>query len=161
MQQRRETVVVNPELIGVMLQRLARLRRTPIPDFQDIALWRRLTVGAIRIAALRNRPIVVPMAFDNVNYLTEVRDGLASAGLTAHHVCLVAPQDIVPERLRQRGANDVRDEWQYRRASECCIVHTSSTFATHVDAAEQSPLQVAGAVLRAWDSARGVDMART
>lgn len=60
------------------------------------------------------------------------------------HVCLVAPEEVVHERLRGRGADPAKHEWRYRRASECCRAHASGeAFATRVDATDRDPEQLA------------------
>ncbi|HVE70952.1 MAG TPA: AAA family ATPase [Thermoanaerobaculia bacterium] len=118
-------VLFDPEPAGVVLQRIRR-----VDDFQDLRLWRRLTILGIRVARLLARNVVVPMAFSNADYLREIRDGVARFDPDVRHVCLVAPYDIVLARLRQRGAG----EWEERRARECCDAHVRPEFASQIDA---------------------------
>src|SRR5687768_517725 len=85
------TVLFDPEIIGIALQRLARLAGRKIDDFQDLLLWRRLTVAGLRVTRLLWPNVVVPMAFSNAAYLQEIRAGLDRFETRVFHVCLVAP----------------------------------------------------------------------
>ena len=120
-------VLFDPEPLGVALQRLCR-----VDDFQDLAVWRRLTVLLIRCVRVFRSNVVVPMAFSNVAYLDELRERVSRFEPDVLHFCLVAPFDVVRERLRTRGAN--AGEWELRRARECCDAHGDPCFAMQIDA---------------------------
>lgn len=120
-------VLFDPEPIGIVLQRLRR-----VDDFQDLALWRRLTLLGLRLTRLVRPNVVVPMAISNAAYLTELRDGASRFDPHVLHVCLVAPFEVVQERLRGRGKDN--GEWGMRRARECCDAHAHPRFAVQVDA---------------------------
>jgi broad-specificity NMP kinase len=126
-------IVFDPELIGIPLQRI-----TGVDDFQDLRLWRWLTVAALRIARLFFGNVVVPMAISDPAYLIRGRDVV--------HVCLVAPVEVVYERLAKRGRD--AGEWERRRAEECCVAHQRPEFARQVNA-EGTPEEIANAILRA------------
>lgn len=132
-------VLFDPELIGMALQRVRR-----VDDFQDLALWRRLTIAGLRATRLVWPNVVVPMAFSNLAYLDEVRDGLRRFEPRVLHVCLVAPLAVVEERLRSRKA----EAWAFRQAAECCRAHARDEFAVHIDAT-RTPEEIAGEILRA------------
>lgn len=120
-------VLYDPELAGIALQRMTR-----VDDFQDLRLWRRMTIAALRLARLGFRSVVVPMAFSNPAYLDEIRAGARRFDPHVVHVCLVAPVDVVHTRLRGRGKD--ASAWELRRAEECCAVHSAAAFAMQVDA---------------------------
>jgi len=132
------SVIYDPELLGMTMQRALRLVGVRVDDFQDLWLWRRLTIVALRVARLTSLHVIVPMAISNRDYLRE----LQRIGLI--HVCLVAPVEEVHARLRARGA---ASEWEFRRAAECCDVHRGEEFAMHV-AADSSPDQIADELLQ-------------
>jgi hypothetical protein len=129
-----KSVVFNPELIGVVLQRSGRLAGRSIEDFQDLPSWRKLCVLGIRAAAALRSHVIVPMAFSNEAYLREIRAGIGRFEPRALHFCLVAPFTVVSERLRRRSGNGAGSdmEWEYRRAAECCAAHASASFAERV-----------------------------
>src|SRR5215212_700270 len=88
-------LLFDPELIGMALQRLGRLTGRRIDDFQDLRMWRRLTVAGLRIARRFRPNIIVPMAISNVAYLDELRAGISAFEPRLVHVCLVAPVEVV------------------------------------------------------------------
>jgi chloramphenicol 3-O-phosphotransferase len=137
-------VILNPEYIGYLLQRLPA--RT-LDDFQDSPAWRSLTIAAARTLG-RFRPIVIiPMAFTNVEYLDQLRSALSQSG-TVFHFCLVAPLSTVQARLAARGepVSDPRRAWVHRRAAECCAVHAGRAFGIQVEATDRAPSEIAAEI---------------
>jgi cytidylate kinase len=134
------TMIFDPELIGFVLQRVRR-----VDDFQDLAMWRRLVVLGIRIMRIFRRHVIVPMAFSNLVYLEEIRSGIGRFEADVRHFCLVAPLQVVRERLTGRGHKDV--DWQLRRASECCVAHGDAAFAEHIPTDGVTAEQVAERLL--------------
>jgi chloramphenicol 3-O-phosphotransferase len=110
-------------------------------------MWRRLTIAGLRSLSHVRSCIVVPMTFSNLEYLQEVREGIAAGGREVRHVCLVAPLAVVHERLRRRGSHSGRSPWTWRRAAECCAAHASPAFALHVDASTRTPAEIATRIL--------------
>jgi hypothetical protein len=143
------SIVLNPEPIGVVLQRAGRMVGMTIDDFQDLALWRRLTVLAVRTARIIRPNVIVPMAFSNSAYLREIRSALSVLDGRVIHFCLVAPVEVVHARLRFRGAHPRRNEWEYRRASECCAAHVAPEFFRQVPAAGREPDAIAEELIAA------------
>ena len=139
-------VLYDPELIGIALQRLLRLTGRTVGDFQDLRVWRKLTIAAIRVMRLFSANVVVPMAFSNEEYLQEIRRGLQRFEPHVLHFCLVAPIAVVEERLRRRGVPERHAQWLFRRASECCVAHRSGEFAMHVDAANRTAQEIANTI---------------
>nr|MDQ3282054.1 hypothetical protein [Acidobacteriota bacterium] len=135
-------VLYDPELAGMAMQRMTR-----VADFQDLRLWRRFTVGALRATRIARPNVIVPMAFSNIDYLREIQRGIARFEPDAYHVCLVAPLSVVEERLRTRRLQPKDAAWQFRRAAECCAVHGDPAFATHINAADRTVREVAGEIL--------------
>ena len=128
-------VLFNPELIGSALQRSLRLVGRDVYDFQDLPSWRRWTIAGLRTTRKFFTNIVVPMAFSNVEYLEQIRRGIRRFEPDVPHFCLVAPVEVVHDRIRRRGG----EPWAYKRASECCMAHESEAFAIRVDAGDRTP----------------------
>jgi hypothetical protein len=143
------TILFDPEIIGIGLQRLATLARpsSPVQDFQDLVAWRRLTVAGLRLARWRSPNVIVPMAISNPAYLEQLRQGVSRFDERVLHYCLVAPVNVVHSRLKYRGADPTRDSWQFRRASECCQAHRSGTFAVQVDTSRRTPESIASILI--------------
>lgn len=140
-------LLYDPELLGFVLQRGARLFGRRVVDFQDLAAWRRLTIVALRLLRRFRRTIIVPMAFSNAQYLQEIRDGVARFEPAQLHACLIAPVDVVQQRRQTRRITAEDEAWQARRAAECCVAHRAEAFAIHVDA-ERPPEDIADEIVR-------------
>lgn len=147
-------VIFDPEWIGIVLQRLLRLFGRDVDDFQDLRLWRRLTVAGLRVTRMLYRNVVVPMAFSDAAYLDEIRAGILRFEPDLHHVCLVAPIDVVYERLRRRCLRPVDEAWQFRRAAECCAVHDQDRFAVQVRAEEGRVEEIVREIVAVVEAAR-------
>jgi predicted kinase len=135
--------IFDPERIGFVLRRLPRfvpLAGRGTDDFQDLALWRSLTVRAARARARRASVLLVPMAFSNRAYLDEIRAGIARGGSDVRHFCLTAAVEVVHARLRARGGAGA---WELRRAAECCAAHADPSFAEQIPTAGRSAQAVA------------------
>jgi chloramphenicol 3-O-phosphotransferase len=137
-------VLYDPEIIGIALQRTARLFGRNVPDFQDLRSWRGLTVVALRIVRLFRKNVIVPMAFSNASHLQEIREGIKPS----LHFCLVAPLEVVEQRLQTRTLSAADAAWQFRRAAECCAVHPDAIFATQIDAGHRTVHVIANDIAR-------------
>lgn len=142
-------VLYDPEIVGIALQRLARMVGWKVADFQDLRLWRWLTVGALRVVRVFRQNVVVPMAFSDAGYLREIRAGIGRFESREFHFCLVAPIEVVQQRLRQRQLDSADAAWQSRRAAECCAVHHADDFATQVDTTGRDVSEISEEILRA------------
>ena len=142
-------ILYDPELAGIAMQRVVR-----VEDFQDLKIWRRFTILALRATRLLWPNVIVPMAFSNVDYLREIQSGVARFESRSYHVCLVAPVEVVYDRLRTRRLEPRDAEWQFRRAAECCVAHQQPAFAAHVHAADRSVSEIADEILRLVNKAR-------
>jgi hypothetical protein len=132
-------VLYDPEPLGILLQRLRR-----VDDFQDLALWRRLTLLALRLARRFRPNVIVPMAFSDAEILAELRDGAARFDPRVLHFCLTAPFDVVQSRLLARGHD--AGAWELRRARQCCHAHSQPRFALQLDA-QRDPSTIVSDIL--------------
>lgn len=141
-------VLYDPELIGIALQRTARLFGREVVDFQDLRLWRWLTIAALRVVRMFRTNVIVPMAFSEPRYLQEIQSGIGRFEPRQFHFCLVAPLAVVEQRLQSRQLDGADAAWQYRRAAECCAVHGDAVFAPQVNAANRSIEEIAEEIVR-------------
>jgi hypothetical protein len=140
------SLVFDPEKIGFILRRIpgwVPLAGRQRGDFQHLPLWRRLSIQGIRAARLLRPVVIVPMAFSELAYLREVRQGVARFDRQVLHFCLVAPLPVVHQRLLGRGEDRERSSWQFRRAAECCAVHANPAFAEQIATEAATAGQVA------------------
>lgn len=149
------SVIYDPELAGFILRRLPPrmlgLSQQPA-DYQDMALWRLVTRKGARLAHLFASTVIIPMAFTNRQYMDELAASLSSKG-DVRRVCLVAPLEVVRERLQRRANAEGRNltEFELSRSKECVMAHANTIFGTPIDATR--PLsQVVDAVVAATSS---------
>lgn len=133
------SVIFDPEWAGVALMRAARLIRfqgSGTDDFQDIHLWRRLTVAGSKISRwLFSGPVIVPMTFTQRAYFDEVVVGLNQVDPEVKVFCLKANLTTVKQRLAQRGTdNEERAaKWIARRIIECAEAHQDLHFGEPIE----------------------------
>jgi predicted kinase len=137
--------IFDSEWIGFVLHRLPGGR---VSDFQHLAVWRYLTVRGARLVGRFRSPVIIPMTFSELAYLEEVRSGLARSNRPVLHFCLMAPLEVIRERLALRGelSDDPRYAWVHRRAAECCVAHRAKDFSIHLSTETRSPAAIAAAL---------------
>ena len=93
----------DPEYVGYLL---ARVVPGQVDDFQDMPLWRELTVQTLS-GLERDYPgtWIVPMTLVHSAYRKEIHGGLRALGHTLHHAILWVPEPV----LRQRIDDDEND----------------------------------------------------
>ncbi|UYN98909.1 MAG: AAA family ATPase [Devosia sp.] len=139
--------ISDPEQVGFVLRRLPAWlighRRQP-DDYQDMALWRSLIVHQARLVHLRSKMVIVPMAFTNLAYLDAFSAALAQTA-PVRRICLVAPLDVVRQRLAGRVAREGREmnAFELRRSAECVAAHVDPAFGEKVDASGSAEAIVA------------------
>ena len=138
--------IADPEDVGFVLHRLpswALGLRERADDYQDMALWRRLIVVQARLVHRLAPVVIVPMAFTNRDYFAAFADALGETAPVVK-ICLVAPLDVVRDRLTRRALSEGRSglgEFELRRSAECVAAHADPFFGVPVDAM-QAPDQV-------------------
>jgi hypothetical protein len=136
----------DPEQIGFMLRRVWPAR--DVPDFQDLPIWRELTLRTLAAAAKSSaRPIVVPMSLSNPDYFGEIVGGLRAEGVDVRHFTLMAPAATIRRRnwLRLAGLRSKR--WALARVEPCLASLSSAEFATHIETGGRSVPGVAAEIL--------------
>lgn len=142
------SVVYDPEWAGLLLMRLPswlRLRGAGTDDFQDLALWRRSVVAGTRVArAVASGPVIVPMAFTRLDYLTEIVSGMRQFEPAVKVFCLRASETTIRRRLDQRGTSMTgpQGEWIARRVAECVGAHEDPRFGEAVETENRDASQV-------------------
>jgi hypothetical protein len=100
-------------------------------DFQDIPVWRELTVRGVTDADRAAGRVVVPMTLLRPAYYVEVMDGLRAAGVEVHHFCLIASRDETLRRAAQRADHTLR--WVEAMYESYSPSLADPLFAEHVD----------------------------
>jgi len=129
---RADAWLFDPEQIGFMLR---SLWPGGVPgDFQDLPIWRQLTVATLAEAASRNpgRMPIVPMTLVNKAYFREVMDGLAEKEVDVRHFTLLASPATLRRRIRWRLDRPASKRWARAQIERCSAALADPGFAIHV-----------------------------
>jgi hypothetical protein len=141
---RPEAMLFDPEQIGFFLRRLLPVAG----DFQDLKLWRELTVRLLREAeASAKGPVVVPMTLVDPAYFEEIVGTLRASGVALRHFTLVASLGTLRRRLRWRLDWPSSRRWALARAEPCAAALAAPMFADHVDTEGRSIAAIAADIL--------------
>ena len=143
-----DAMTLDPEDIGGMLRRvIPAAQRTG--DFQDLRVWRSLTVAAVE-GVLQDHPglLLVPMTVVDPAYFDETVGELRRSGITVHHFTLVADPKTVRRRLLLRLSEPRSTRWAWQRVERCTSALQAPRFAVHVGTDDRSASEVAVAVSR-------------
>ena len=131
----------DPEQIGFMLRKVLP-REVQTADFQDLPLWRQLTVVTLTDLA-RQRPIIVPMTLVNQEYFDEIVGALRRDGLDVYHFTLLASRDTLRKRIRGRLLLPQAKRWVRAQMERCVTTLESPVFAVHIETDNRSAGEIA------------------
>ena len=136
----------DPEQIGFML-RLAIPAECRTADFQDLPLWRELTVRTIAgLLTQCGRPLIVPMTLVNPGYFDEIMGGLRAAGIEVRHFALLASRKTLRMRLFKRWELPSSKIWAMAQADRCIAALASPRFAVHITTDGRTAREVAAEI---------------
>ena len=132
----------DPEQIGFLLRRL--MPAVKVEDFQELPLWRELTVRLIAEAAATSEgPIVVPMTLADPAYFAEIVGGLRASGIDVRHFTLSVPAETLRRRLWRRLDWPASRSWALARVERCVAALADERFAVHVETERRSAADIA------------------
>jgi hypothetical protein len=138
------SLLFDAEFVGQFLRRVIPKSAQPY-DFQDLPMWRTLTIAAAH--QLRQNygwTLVMPMTIWHRPYFDEILGGLRAAGEGIHHFCLVAAPSTLEARIR---ASNEAVEWRLAHAERCLTAFQSPTFATQIATDGKTPEEVVAEIL--------------
>jgi AAA domain len=120
-----DSMLFDPELLGYAARAL--VPPAPSGDFQDLPLWRSLTLHAIlEVRRLYDATLIIPMTLVNPVYLTEILGGLAEHGEQVAHVYLDVAEPVLRDRItaqvldQDNPANDEQvRQWRLAQVDRC------------------------------------------
>ncbi|WP_225445472.1 AAA family ATPase [Paenibacillus arenosi] len=129
------SMIYDPEEIGYMLRNLipevVRQVDERTDDFQDMELWRILTVKTVKeVKQKYNKHLIVPMTIYKEQYFKYIYNGFKEIDEDLHHFCLLASEETIYERLAKRG--DVLGGWQYQQTPRCVKALQDNNFQLHI-----------------------------
>lgn len=143
-------LIYDPEIIGFVIQRLNRvvpLAGGQSDDYQDIRLWRRLSVTTARLLRrCSRRTLIVPMTLAWPVYFREICGGLRRVDPDLHHFCLTASPATIQRRLLARG--DQPGSWAFQQTQRCVETLGAQEYGLHIDAEQHDPAQVVQLILQ-------------
>lgn len=140
------SLLYDPEEIGLALRNILE----PIEkhdDFQHYPEWRSLTVEmAKQIKNRHNHHLIIPMTLWRPKYFKEIINGLRGIDSEFKHFCLVAPIEVIYQRLNQRGEQKP-GSWAHQQATKAVPSLAGPLFAKHLDAENNSPDELVKMIL--------------
>ena len=157
--QRPEFLIFDPEEIGFVVK--ATVPRSASGDYQDLPLWRGLTIAAL--AEIRKhyaQDIVVPMTLVQPEYLEEILDGARRVDDRLVHIFLTLDGDLLRQRISCQTMHpdparnaEIRN-WRLAQVDRCLSVKEHLPAKTWIlDSGAHSADALAQMVLTAVDEA--------
>lgn len=147
--QLQNSMLYDPEIIGRYIRFLTQEVRQgaeATDDFQDIKMWRSLTVyTAQQLWHHYQLSLVIPMTLVNEHYFQEIMQGLGEIGEPVHHFCLCASAPTIHARLARRGESP--KSWTHQQTERCLEAFTSPVFQKFIDTEAQTPTEIAASIL--------------
>jgi len=131
----KNSMIYDPEEIGYLIRKLIpeeiRKENERTDDFQDIELWRILTVKTAReVQRKYKKHLIVPMTIYKEQNFEYIYNGLKEIDEHIYHFCLIASEETLYERLAKRG--DEYGGWQYQQAAKCVSAFADNKFQLHI-----------------------------
>ncbi|MCY9696749.1 AAA family ATPase [Paenibacillus alginolyticus] len=129
------SMIFDPEEIGYMLRKLVtvedRLVHERTDDFQDLEMWRVLTVKtAAELKSTYNKHLIVPMTIYKRHNFDYIYNGFKRIDKNVFHFCLSATADTLNRRLTKRG--DEPGGWQFQQVDKCVAALKDPVFENHI-----------------------------
>ncbi|MET3697907.1 AAA domain-containing protein [Bacillus oleivorans] len=126
----RSSFVYDPERFGYWLMRNVP-REIAKPDFQDYPLWREANYQLLKQISQDYKGImIVPMTLTNEIYFNEIIGKLRNNGIEIKHYTLMATEQTIEKRLRQRFEG--KKSWAYQQMEARLKSLARDTFKEHI-----------------------------
>jgi hypothetical protein len=138
--------IFDPEYVGYLLSAFVE---APTGDFQDLPLWRRLSVQTVYgLDAEYGGTWIVPMALIRADYRAEVLGGLRDLGADVREFVLTVPEPALRARIDADSDDPGARRWRQEHAAQALATFASLTDAVPVDGT-RPPQVVAGEIVAA------------
>ncbi|MFS0857503.1 tunicamycin resistance protein [Paenibacillus taichungensis] len=129
------SMIYDPEEIGYMLRNVladdVRMEVEKTDDFQDMELWKVLTVKVAReIRQKYDKHLIVPMTIYKSEQFSYIHRGLKELDTDLFHFTLLTSMETLHERLLKRG--DKPDGWTFQQAVKCVEAFHGSRFEEYI-----------------------------
>jgi hypothetical protein len=129
------SMIFDPEEIGYMLRKIVieeiRFEEEKTDDFQDIELWKILTVKiASELKHKYNKHLIIPMTIYKPQNFEYIYNGLQNLDRDLYHFCLIASENTIYDRLTARGDNF--GGWTFQQTERCVNAFRNNRFKEHI-----------------------------
>ncbi|MBV9172502.1 MAG: TmrB protein [Chloroflexi bacterium] len=138
-------IVYDPEIIGFILRRVGR-PLIKVADYQDLALWRRLTIVGAWALRRPRRTLVIPMAIWRRDYFAHFVGGLRRVDPDVHRFRLTATEETLRQRILASSDQAARS-WRLDHIKTGLAAAADPAFGTEVRTEGRTPAEVVDTVL--------------
>jgi adenylate kinase family enzyme len=129
------SMIYDPEEVGYMLRNIIaeeiKLPEERTDNFQDLGIWKVLVVEVAKNLKLQyNKNLIVPMTIFNREYYQYLFNGFKEIDNQTYHLCLVAKEETINERLRNRG--ETEGNWCFQQTKKCVEAFQDKCFETSI-----------------------------
>jgi len=144
------SMIFDPEEIGYMLRKIIsdeiRLHDERTDDFQDIELWRTLTVKTVsEVKRKYNKHLIVPMTIYKTGNFEYISKEFRNIDNEFYHFCLIASEETIYQRLASRG--DKEGGWTYQQTTKCLNTLTNELYKEHINTDQLSTNEIINRIL--------------
>lgn len=130
------SMIYDPEEIGYMLRNIineeTRFEEERTDDFQDLELWRILTVKtANELMNKYKKHLIVPMTIYKADHFEYILNGFKSFDQDVFHFCLIASGDTIKKRIEGRG--DHFGLWYQTHTKAGVLAFKDKRFREHIE----------------------------
>ncbi len=146
------SLLFDAEEVGYFLRNIVGPIET-FDDFQDIPLWRTLTITTTKM--LRDtykRTMIMPMTIWYEPYFDEIMTRLHEFEPELLHFCLTANKETLLKRLQSRPHSPEAYAWCCERIDRCVTAFQSPKFTVQIETDEKTPEELVEEILRLMQS---------
>ncbi len=150
----KNSMIYDPEEVGFLLRNIIprniKQLEAETGDFQDLQLWRKLTVHVANLLITTyEKNLIVPMTIRNPAYLHYIKEGFQRIDKQTYHFCLTANKDTIYGRLRKRGEDE--GNWCFQQTDKCLNAFRENNFEEYIDTENESIAAVVDAIKQRLD----------
>ena len=129
------SMLYDPEEVGYMLRNVLpqeiKQRESQTGDFQDLQLWKELTVKmAGELISRYHVNLIVPMTIRKLEYFDYIYSGFKRLDPHTYHFCLTADRETIYKRLRERGEEE--GNWCFQQTDKCLKAYSENDFGEYI-----------------------------
>ncbi|MDQ6674603.1 MAG: AAA family ATPase [Chloroflexota bacterium] len=144
-------LLYDAELVGAMLRRIVG-GIDPIPDFQDLAVWRALVPEtARRLRDAYRCSLVMPLTVWRRDYFDELAAALRTVDKDLRCFRLTAAEQVLRARIIGRPTSDGPHDWCLTHVPTGLALMRETAFGEEIATDSRSPDQIAEAIVAALE----------